>query len=393
MPKQIILFLILICCVSSLDNGLGKTPQMGWNSWNHFACNIDEEVIKRTADAMVSSGFVDKGYVYLNLDDCWQLSRDTTTGRIQEDKEKFPSGIKTLSNYVHSKGMKFGLYSSAGTKTCEGRPGGLYFEEIDAQVYEEWEVDYLKYDNCFNEFLPGIIRYTRMRDALLKISRKIFYSICSWGEESIEKWGESVGNSWRTTGDIKDNWNSFLDILDKQVGLEAFAKPGGWNDPDMLEVGNSGMTDSEYQAHFALWALLKAPLIIGCDVTNMTEGTKRILLNEKIIAINQDSLGKQGKRYKSDQTSTGNLEIWAGELSTGYAIILFNRSSHSQKMTVVFSEVEYKFPGGNLQNLITDENYGYVEGSFTTDVESHSVVVLKLHTYCTEFMNCPQEQS
>jgi alpha-galactosidase len=229
-----------------------------------------------------------------------------------------------------------------------------------------------------------------MRDALAKTGRPIVYSICSWGEEHVEQWGGETGNLWRTTGDISDNFHSFLSILDKQVGLEQYAKAGGWNDPDMLEVGNGGMTDNEYQAHFALWALLKAPLIIGCDITKMSEATKKILMNENIIRINQDSLGKQGKRYKQHYTLFGKLDIWAGELSNGHAIILFNRSLFKTKMTVKFNEVGYKFPGGNLQNLITDENYGYVNESFSIDVESHSVVVLKLHTYCNEnnSINC-----
>jgi alpha-galactosidase len=206
--------------------------------------------------------------------------------------------------------------------------------------------------------------------------------MCEWGVEDPATWAEKVGNSWRTTGDISDSWDSFLEILDKQYGLEKYAGPGGWNDPDMLEVGNGGMTDNEYQAHFALWALLKAPLLLGCDLNKLSKETLAIIGNEDIIAINQDILGVQGKRVFRSSMQTGFIEVYAGELSNGIAIILFNRSKYAEKITANFKDCGFKGKGGNVRNLITGENYGYIEDSFSEVVPSHSVVVVKLHQYC-----------
>jgi len=357
---------------------------MGWNSWNRFRCDVSEDLIKRTADTIVESGLARMGYTYVNIDDCWQIGRDDNTGRVLEDKDRFPSGMRTLADYVHSVGLKFGLYSDAGTMTCERRPGSLGYEDIDAQTYAEWGVDYLKYDNCYNTGVPGIDRYSRMRDAIEKTGRSMVYSICSWGEENVATWAAEVGNSWRTTADIEDKWESFLDILDQQVGLEKYSSPGSWNDPDMLEVGNGGMTDNEYQAHFALWALLKAPLIIGCDVTNMSEATKKILMNEDIIAINQDPLGKQGRRISRIDTDTGALEVWAGETIKGTVIMMLNRSETKTKITANFKDCGYDYPAGYMVDLISKKHHGMVEDSFSAEVEPHSVVVMKIHTDCED---------
>ena len=271
---------------------------MGWNTWNKFACNINEELIKNTIDALNSSGLLEAGYKYINLDDCWQKSRDEN-GTIIPDYDAFPNGIKPLVDYAHSKGLLFGLYSDAGEYTCAGRPGSLGYEEIDAQTYAEWGVDYLKYDNCYNKKISSLERYPKMRDALNRTGRPIFYSLCQWGEEDIATWGKEVGNSWRTTGDINDNWNSMLNIIDINDKSYQYAGPGGWNDPDMLEVGNEGMTISEYKTHFSLWAISKAPLLIGCDITKMKEEIKDILTNPEVIAVNQDALGEQGRKIKS----------------------------------------------------------------------------------------------
>ena len=270
---------------------------MGWNSWNKFHCNINEELIRKTIDELVDSGLVEAGYKYINLDDCWQKDRDEDK-KILPDYETFPNGIKPLVDYAHEKGLLFGLYSSAGTLTCERRPGSLGYEEIDAQTYAEWGVDYLKYDNCFNQDKPSKERYPPMRDALNKTGRPIFYSLCQWGEEKVATWGKDVGNSWRTTGDIADNWESMIGIIDENDKWNKYAGPGGWNDPDMLEVGNGGMTTTEYKTHFGLWAISKAPLLIGCDVTQMSQDTKEILTNPEVIAVNQDPLGIQGKKIK-----------------------------------------------------------------------------------------------
>ena len=295
--KVIFLIIYFLEIIYSLDNGLGRTPQMGWNTWNKFQCNISEQIIKDSIDVLNSSGLIEVGYKYINLDDCWQKSRDEN-GTILPDYDAFPNGIKYLVDYAHSKGLLFGLYSDAGIKTCAGRPGSLGYEEIDAKTYAEWGVDYLKYDNCFNEGIKSLDRYPKMRDALNKTGKPIFYSICQWGEEDVATWGKNVGNSWRTTGDISDNWNSMIKIININNNFSKYAGPGGWNDPDMLEIGNGGMSLIEYKSHFSLWAISKAPLLIGCDITKMTEEIKAILTNKEVIAINQDILGVQGKKIK-----------------------------------------------------------------------------------------------
>ncbi len=247
---------------AALDNGLAKTPPMGWNSWNKFGCDVSEKLVKETADAMVSSGMKDAGYQYIVIDDCWQIARDNR-GNIVPDPDRFPSGMKALADYIHSKGLKFGLYSDAGTKTCQGRPGSHGYEELDAKQYAAWDVDYLKYDWCNSEGLDAKIQYGKMRDALLSSGRPICFSICEWGTNKPWLWAKDVGNLWRTTGDIQDCWDctrtwggmGWTKILDLQVGLEAYAGPAHWNDPDMLEVGNGGMNPTEYKAHFSFWCL------------------------------------------------------------------------------------------------------------------------------------------
>ena len=293
----LLLLISFIKLINCLDNGLAKTPQMGWNSWNRFACNISEKLIKDTIDKLNSSGLLEVGYNYINIDDCWQSSRHKN-GTIIPDPINFPNGIKLLVDYAHSKGLKFGIYSDAGEYTCENRPGSLGYEEIDAKTYAEWGVDYLKYDNCFNKNKSSENRYKVMRDALKRTGKNIFYSLCNWGKDDVVKWGKDVGNSWRTTKDIKDNWKSMIRIIDINNKWYKYAGPGGWNDPDMLEVGNGGMTLDEYKVHFGLWALSKAPLLIGCDIINMTNEIKDILTNSEVIAINQDSLGIQGRKIK-----------------------------------------------------------------------------------------------
>ena len=295
--RKLFVVLISIFCINSLDNGLGLTPQMGWNTWNKFHCEINQTLIKKSIDEFIKSGLVEAGYKYINLDDCWQYARDENNA-ILPDNETFPDGIKPLVNYAHERGLLFGLYSDAGNKTCAGRPGSLGYEEIDAKTYAEWGVDYLKYDNCYNNGIPSLDRYPKMRDCLNRTDHKIFYSLCQWGQEKVATWGKAVGNSWRTTGDIEDNWDSMINIIDENDQWYQYAGPGGWNDPDMLEVGNGGMTLTEYKTHFALWAISKAPLLIGCDITTMTEDIKKILTNPEVIAINQDKLGEQGHKIK-----------------------------------------------------------------------------------------------
>jgi len=305
--KKIFIFSFLITLITSLDNGLGLTPQMGWNTWNKFKCKINETLILNSIDALNASRLLKLGYNYMNLDDCWQIKRDENK-TIVPDKT-FPNGIKPLADYAHSKGMYFGLYSDAGNYTCQLRPGGYGYEEIDAKTYAEWGVDYLKYDNCWNGGISSKIRYPRMRDALLKQERPIFYSICQWGEEDIPTWGKDVGNSWRTTDDISDTWSSMIKIIDKNDKWYMYGGPGGWNDPDMLEVGNGGMTTTEYRTHFSLWAISKAPLIIGCDIINMSDETFEILSNEEVIAVNQDELGEQAHKIKITNVTKNDTDL------------------------------------------------------------------------------------
>ena len=289
--------------VSAKNNGLALQPQMGWNSWNHFACDISEELIKETADALVSSGLAKLGYKYLNLDDCWQSSTRDDSGDIQPDAKRFPSGMKALGDYIHEKGLQFGIYSSAGFKTCQAFPASLGLEEQDAAKYAEWGVDYLKYDNCFQDHGSPQARYPPMAKALDSSGRNILYSLCEWGRENPATWAGEYANSWRVSLDIRDDWNSILTRGNIAAPLWRFAGPGGWNDPDMLEVGNGGCTFEEYKSHFSLWAMLKSPLIIGNDIRGLSvnDDAMKILTNEEIIAVNQDSLGYQARRIYSDQ--------------------------------------------------------------------------------------------
>ncbi|UMP06259.1 NPCBM/NEW2 domain-containing protein [Amycolatopsis sp. EV170708-02-1] len=315
-----------------------STPPMGWNSWNKFGCDINEKLIRETADAMVSSGMKAAGYQYVNIDDCWAEKNRTADGKYEPHRTRFPSGIKALADYVHGKGLKLGIYTSAGTETCaRTMPGSLDHEEVDAQTFADWGVDYLKYDNCHNQGRPALERYTKMGEALKKTGRPIVYALCEWGENKPWEWGRSAGAQlWRTTGDISDTWSSMTSLLDQQVGLEGYAGPGGWNDPDMLEVGNGGMTDTEYRSHFALWSLLNAPLLAGNDLRSMSEATKKILLNKDLLAVDQDWGGKQGRKIRDD----GDTEVWAKPMSDGSnVVVLFNRGGAPATLSATATEI------------------------------------------------------
>ncbi|KAL1568691.1 Alpha-galactosidase 1 [Salvia divinorum] len=322
---------------SLLANGLAATPPMGWNSWNHFNCFIDEKIIRETADALVSTGLANLGYKLVNIDDCWaEISRDEK-GRLVPKNSTFPSGIKALADYVHSKGLKLGIYSDAGYFTCSKKmPGSLGYEEQDANTFASWGIDYLKYDNCDNDGSKPIIRYPVMTRALMNAGRPIFFSLCEWGDMHPALWGANIGNSWRTTNDIADNWDSMVSRADQNEVYAEYARPGGWNDPDMLEVGNGGMTKDEYIVHFSLWAISKAPLLIGCDVRNVTKETMEIIANKEVIDVNQDKLGVQGKKVRME----GDLEVWAGPLS-GYrvAVVLLNRGARHKVMTARWDDI------------------------------------------------------
>jgi alpha-galactosidase len=315
---------------------LAMTPPMGWNSWNRFECEINEQIVRDAADAMVSSGMKDAGYEYIVIDDCWQISRDEK-GFIQADPHKFPSGMKALADYIHSKGLKFGIYSCAGRQTCQNRPGSRGYEFQDAISYANFGVDFLKMDWCNSDGQNAEESYTLMRDALYAAGRPVVFSLCEWGLSKPWEWAANVGHLWRTTGDIRDNWNipdakegkvwagGVVINLDMQEGLEKYAGPGHWNDPDMLQVGNGSLTDSENRAHFALWCMLSAPLFAGNNLAEMTETTRELLTNAELIAINQDPLGKQGFKIKD----YGELEVYYKPLQNyEMAICIFNRFNH-----------------------------------------------------------------
>jgi alpha-galactosidase len=309
---------------------LAKTPPMGWNSWNKFGCNVSEKLLIGMADAMISSGMADAGYKYIVIDDCWQVDREAN-GEIIVDKDRFPHGMKYLADYIHSKGFKFGIYSCAGTKTCAGRPGGRGYEFQDAITYAKWGVDYLKYDWCNTEKQDARISYTTMRDALYSAGRPIVFSLCEWGTAKPWEWAKEVGHLWRTTEDILDRWDAMITILDQERELAKYAGPGFWNDPDMLEIGNGGMTTEEYKTHFSLWCMLAAPLMAGNDLQNMSPETSEILKNAEVISLDQDVLGKQGFCYRDN----GDYEIWIKILANNEkAACLLNRGDEEKDVQV-----------------------------------------------------------
>jgi alpha-galactosidase len=367
----------------ALDNGLARTPPMGWNSWNKFACNVSEDLIKQAADAMVSSGMKDAGYQYVVIDDCWQVDRDPE-GNIVADAKRFHSGMKALADYVHGKGLKFGLYSDAGTATCQNRPGGRGYEFQDARQYAAWGVDYLKYDWCNHSTQDSQASYSTMRDALKKAGRPIVFSLCEWGSTKPWLWAGDVGNLWRATGDILDKWDGtvkwggmgVVQILDSVDGLQSYAGPGHWNDPDMLEVGNGGMSVTEYRAHFSMWCLLSAPLMAGNDIRSMSGDIHDILTNKEAIAIDQDPLGRQGRRVKRSD----GLEVWAKQLADGgRTVALLNRSAAEANITVSWADIGYpEHVAAKVRDLWAHKDLGEKAGSFSASVPSHGVVMVRV---------------
>jgi len=338
----------------ALDNGLALTPQMGFDNWNATQCTstFNEAMIESIADLFVSSGLKAAGYEYVNLDDCWALPARDANGNLVPDPVRFPDGIKAVADYVHSKGLKFGLYSSAGTKTCNGQsgfPGSLGYEQQDAEQWASWGVDYLKYDNCNNDGTSAEQRYTTMRDALLATGRPILYSICEWGESQPWTWAGSVGNSWRTTLDVTDNYSSVLSIYQANIQLGQYAGPGQWNDPDMLEIGNGGMTDIEYRSQFSLWSMMAAPLIIGSDIRTATPATMAILSDSDVIAVDQDPLGVQGTQI----SSVNGLDVITKPLANGdRAVALFNEGDAAATISTTASAVGLpKAAGYSIKDL------------------------------------------
>jgi alpha-galactosidase len=357
-------------------NGLAKTPPMGWNSWNKFAGRIDDATVRGIADAMASNGMKEAGYVHINIDDTWEADRDAQ-GNIQTNK-KFPD-MKALADYVHKKGLKLGIYSSPGPNTCAGYEGSYGHEEQDARTFAAWGIDYLKYDWCgartlyTDEEMPAI--YQKMGDALLKTGRPIVYSLCQYGRLDVWKWGPDVGgNLWRTTGDIRDTWDSMTGIGFRQNALAPFAKPGHWNDPDMLEIGNGGMTDIEYRTHMSLWAMLAAPLLAGNDLRNMTPETLAILTNREVIAVDQDKLGKQGQQaWKS-----GDQEIWTRPLSGGAtAVAVFNRAKEEAKVTIKWADLKIA-KKKVVRDLWLHKDVSAEGPEYSVTVPGHGVVMLRV---------------
>ncbi len=378
-----LVFAFALVPARALDNGLARTPPMGWNSWNKFGCKVSDSLIREMADALVASGMKDAGYEYLVIDDCWQVSRDEQ-GNIVPDAANFPHGIKPLADYVHSKGLKFGMYSDAGTGTCQNRPGGRGYEYQDARQYAAWGVDYLKYDWCNHGTQNSEASYSLMSDALKKSGRPIVFSLCEWGSTKPWLWAGSVGNLWRSTGDIIDKWEGtekwgglgVIQIIELQNGLETYAGPGHWNDPDMLEVGNGGMTDTEYRSHFSMWALFAAPLISGNDVRSMSAATHEILTNKEVIAIDQDPLGRAGRRVHVDGTS----EVWSRELADGgRAVALLNRGPAAATISAAWTDIGYpaQLPAA-VRDLWAHQDRGPAHGSFSAEVPSHGVVLLRI---------------
>ncbi|WP_374166442.1 glycoside hydrolase family 27 protein [Arcticibacter sp. MXS-1] len=376
--------------------GLALTPPMGWNSWNKFACNVDEKLIREIADAMVSSGMRDAGYTYINIDDCWHGERDSL-GCIHPDLKRFPSGMKALADYIHSKGLKLGIYSDAGSMTCGGRPGSRGYEFQDALTYAKWGVDYLKYDWCNTEGLKAEGAYKTMAAALKKAGRPIVLSICEWGNDKPWEWGQTVGHLWRTTGDIFNcfdciedhgTWKSWgvMQILDKQDGLRKYAGPGHWNDPDMLEVGNGRLTPGEDRAHFSMWAMIAAPLIAGNDLRSMTKETVAVLTNKEVIRINQDSLGVQGFKFAVKDS----VETWFKPLKGGdWAVCFLNRSKQTRtvdfdwKKEVVkddLSDAELQMAGSEygVKDLWTGTSLGTTSKRLKAKVPPHDILMLRL---------------
>jgi alpha-galactosidase len=378
------IFLVMLAPLPSRAAGgeLALTPPMGWNSWNKFGCDVSETLVKSMADAMVSSGMRDAGYKYVVIDDCWQVSRDAQ-GNILADAKRFPSGMKALADYIHGQALKFGIYSDAGTETCGGRPGSLGHEYQDAAQYAAWGVDYLKYDWCKTGTENAQAAYGLMRAALHASGRPIVFSMCEWGTSKPWLWAKDVGNLWRTTGDITDCWDcktdssvGFVRILDLQDGLETYAGPGHWNDPDMLEVGNGGMSITEYRAHFSLWCLLAAPLIAGNDIRNMPADIQEILMNKEVLAVDQDPLGMQGRRVRRDAST----EIWAKQMKDGSrTVVLFNRGSSQADVSVSWEEVGY--PGhvqASVRDLWMKKDLGKFTGNFSATVPAHGVMMVRL---------------
>ena len=391
-----ILPLLLALAVPALAqkfDGLALTPPMGWNTWNTFAANISEDLVKQTADAMIANGMRDAGYVYIVLDDTWSAKERDARGDLVPDPRKFPSGLKSLGDYLHARGFKFGIYNCGGTKTCGGYPGGRGHEFQDALSYAAWGVDYLKYDWCDHGTADARETYKTMRDALHAAGRPVVFSLCEWGQNKPWEWAGDVGHLWRTTGDIYDSydgrkgwamgWKRILDLQHSLVdssgpdGIGKYAGPGHWNDPDMLEVGKAGLSFAESRAHFSLWCIIAAPLMAGNDVRHMTPEIRGLLTDRDVIAVDQDPLGKQGFRALAEPGK--NIEIWVRELSQGeWAVCALNTSDAAADLTVRWDQL-WTIPGRfSVRDLWTKKDVGDNSQPYTARVDPHDVLLFRL---------------
>jgi len=374
--------------ILKVGDGLAKTPPMGWNSWNCWGCSVDEDKIKAAADTMQRSGLFHHGWTYINIDDCWQGSRDPETGKITSN-EKFPD-MKALADHVHARGLKFGVYTDVGTKTCAGYEGSKGHEVADANTYAEWGVDYVKVDWCNTEGMEPEPAYEKFGDALENCGRDIVFSICNWGHKDPWEWGERVGgNLWRTTGDIVDTWGSVYQIAMAQAPLYPYAGPGHWNDPDMLVVGKVGwgpsLRDSrlgpnQQYSHISLWCLLSAPLILGCDLTQLDDFTMNLLTNDEVLAVNQDVLGKQARHMiKTDQ-----FQVWVKDLADGTkAVGIFNIANNDlddiepAEFTLRWADIGLKGPQ-TARDLWRQKDLGVFPESYTAQIPEYGVLLIKV---------------
>jgi alpha-galactosidase len=389
--KRVGVALVLSLLMSAAASGqkfeeLCQTPPMGWNTWNLFNVRISEDLIKGIAEAMVSSGMKDAGYAYVVLDDAWSTRQRDGDGNLVADPQKFPGGMKALGDFLHDKGLKFGIYNCAGTATCAGYPGGHGYEVQDAKLYASWGVDYLKYDWCNTRGINPKEAYTAMRDALYAAGRPVVFSMCEWGQNRPWEWAADIAHLWRTTGDISASYGGrrgrggggqggWKGILDRQVGLEKYAGPGHWNDPDMLEVGNGNMTLAENRSHFGLWCILAAPLMAGNDLRNMTDEHRDILINKEVIAIDQDPLGKQGFRVSQDPAK----EVWAKELAGGkWAVGVLNAGSEKAKTPLAWKDLDFLKGTYTVHDAWQKKDVGTTATDFEGELESHDLALFIL---------------
>lgn len=359
------------------DNGLARTPPMGFSNWNATQCGpgFTAAMVESTADTLLASGLAAAGYRYVDLDDCWALPDRDAAGNLVPDPARFPHGIAAVADYVHARGLKLGIYSSAGTRTCDaaGFPGSLGHEGADARQFAAWGVDLLKYDNCSNQRVDARERYTAMRDALAATHRPIVYAICEWGQSSPWQWAAVVGNSWRTTADITDTWPSVLANFTGNVDRSAAAGPGHWNDPDLLEAGNGGMTPTEYRSQFALWAMMAAPLLISTDLRQATPDTLRTLANPGIIALDQDPLGRQAVQL----TDVGGAHVLVKPLAGGeHAVALFNATDRTATVGATLAALGLSGPH-QVHDLWTGATTT-TSDQITADVPAHATFVFRI---------------